>query len=81
MAAHYENTQTVPNIRDYDSLHDLLQSKEWKTYWDTIKTFKDPLCRKKCGQNKRDYKVITPFTDKVYEQEDILHAHSIQKIQ
>ena len=80
-AAHYENTQTVPNLRDYDSLQDLLQSKEWKTYWDTMKTFKDSVCRRKCGQNKRDYKVITPFTDKVYEQEDILHAHSIQKIQ
>ena len=80
MASDYENLQTVPNIKDYDSLGELLQSKEWQIYWSGVKTWKDPLCRKKCGQNKRDYKVITPFSDKVYEQEDILHSHSIQKL-
>tara|TARA_B100000927_G_scaffold286654_1_gene278477 strand:- start:440 stop:1363 length:924 start_codon:yes stop_codon:yes gene_type:complete len=79
-ASQYENTQTVPNIRDYDSLEELLQSDHWKSYWGSMQTFKDPICRKKCGQNKRDYKVITPFSDKVYEQEDILHSHSIQKL-
>lgn len=80
MASSYEDVHTVPNIRDYDSLHDLLHSEEWKIYWNTIKTFKDPLCRKKCGQNKRDYKVITPFTDKIYEQPDGSYAPKIQKI-
>ena len=80
MASSYENVHTVPNIHDYDSLHDLLHSEEWKTYWNTIKTFKDPLCRKKCGQNKRDYKVITPFSDKIYEQPDGSYAPKIQKI-
>ena len=80
MASSYENVHTVPNIHDYDSLHDLLHSEEWKTYWNTIKTFKNPLCRKKCGQNKRDYKVITPFTDKIYEQPDGSYAPKIKKI-
>ena len=80
MASSYENVHTVPNIHDYDSLHDLLYSEEWKTYWNTIKTFKNPLCRKKCGQNKRDYKVITPFTDKIYEQPDGSYAPKIKKI-
>ena len=81
MASDYENLQTVPNIKDYDSLGELLQSKEWQIYWSGVKTWKDPLCRKKCGQNKRDYKVITPFSDKLYEQPEGSHAQKIKKIQ
>ena len=81
MASEYENLITVPNIRDYESLGELLQSKEWQIYWSGIKTWKDPLCRKKCGQNKRDYKVITPFSDKVYDQPEGSHAQKIKKIQ
>ena len=80
MASDYENLQTVPNIKDYDSLGELLQSKEWQIYWSGVKTWKDPLCRKKCGQNKRDYKVITPFSDKLYEQPEGSHAQKIKKI-
>ena len=80
MASDYENLQTVPNIKNYDSLGELLQSKEWQIYWSGIKTWKDPLCRKKCGQNKRDYKVITPFSDKVYDQPEGSHAQKIKKI-
>ena len=81
MASDYENTQTVPNIKNYNSLGELLQSKEWQIYWSGVKTWKDPLCRKKCGQNKRDYKVITPFSDKVYDQPEGSHAQKIKKIQ
>ena len=85
---HPGDVHTVPNIHDYDSLHDLLHSEKWKSHWNTIKTFKDPLCRKKCGQNKRDYKVITPFSDKIYEithnreyeQPDGSYAPKIKKI-
>ena len=81
MASEYEDLQTVPNIRDYESLGELLQSKEWQIYWSGVKTWKDPLCRKKCGQNKRDYKVITPFSDKIYDQPEGSHAQKIKKIQ
>jgi MoaA/NifB/PqqE/SkfB family radical SAM enzyme len=81
MASDYENLQTVPNIKNYDSLGELLQSKEWQIYWSGIKTWKDPLCRKKCGQNKRDYKVITPFSDKIYDQPEGSHVQKIKKIQ
>ena len=81
MASEYENLQTVPNIKNYDSLGELLQSKEWQIYWSGIKTWKDPLCRKKCGQNKRDYKVITPFSDKIYDQPEGSHVQKIKKIQ
>ena len=81
MASEYEDLQTVPNIRDYDSLGELLQSKEWQIYWSGVKTWKDPLCRKKCGQNKRDYKVITPFSDKIYDQPEGSHVQKIKKIQ
>ena len=80
MASEYEDLQTVPNIRDYESLGELLQSKEWQIYWSGVKTWKDPLCRKKCGQNKRDYKVITPFSDKIYDQPEGSHAQKIKKI-
>ena len=76
----YENSSTVPNIRDYNSLGELLDSEEWKIFWNTISTFKDPLCRKKCGQKKRDHKVITPFTDKVYTQPEGSYEPRIKKI-
>lgn len=68
MASDYEGIHETPNIKDYESLRSLLESDKWNQYWNSIDSFDHKICRKKCGKNKRDYKVITSFNDRVYDQ-------------
>lgn len=54
------------NIRNFESLNDLLFSEQWKIYWKNMSQFNDPKCIMKCGKKRRDYKEITNFTDKIF---------------